>query len=592
MKIQLRIATVVALLAAFTSTVQAQTNVTPKQKATTTHSKRSHKPAQPSLAEQVKEMREQFQTELDDLKAKLAARDAQIDALQTNQQSALHAAENAEAKSQATASQVQENAAAVTSVQSSYNDLKTQAESVTASIQQVQKTADKIQRSIDEPVALHYRGVTITPGGFLAGEAIWRQRALNSDIYTNYNATPFPGAGEAHTSEFVPTARQSRPNVLIAGKIPFGTLAGFLEGDFLAAGSSSNNLQSNSYAFRIRQGWGQFSTGHVKFTGGQMWTLLTEDKKSADPGQEAIPLTYDNNPHVGFTWVRQPGFRMEYAITPKLTAAASLENSQYQFLASNATNNFFFGSAGAAPGLNNPLANYTDQVAPDVIAKLTFDPGRGHFELGGIARFFRDRYYPNGTSASAQNDTKLGGGFVASAKYPVLKKLDVGVHLTAGDGTGRYGASLLPDITVHPNGTLAVLRNAQGLFSLEAHPNKNLDLFGYAGTEYVQRDYYLGPTGKLVGYAPPTASNVGCFAESTPTAETGYAPGVGACVGATRDVAEGTLGWAYRFYNGPAGKLQYGFAYSYLTREAWTGVGGAPKATNNLVYTSFRYFIP
>jgi hypothetical protein len=48
----------------------------------------------------------------------------------------------------------------------------------------------------------------------------------------------------------------------------------------------------------------------------------------------------------------------------------------------------------------------------------------------------------------------------------------------------------------------------------------------------------------------------------------------------------------YRIYSGPAGKLQYGAAYSYLARNGWTGVGGAPKATNNFVYTSFRYYIP
>lgn len=540
-------------------------------------------------------MREQFQSEIDDLKTKLAARDAQIDALQVNAQTAQQTVERTAAKSDVTASQVQQIGTSVDQYATAVTDLKAQTASVATSVEQVQKTADKIQRSVDEPFALHYKGVTITPGGFLAGEAIWRQRALNSDIYTNYNATPFPGAGEAHTSEFVPTARQSRPTVLISGKVPFGTVSGYLEGDFLAAGSSSNNLQSNSYALRIRQGWGQIATGsagHIKFTGGQMWTLLTENKKSTDPGQENIPLTFDNNPHVGFTWLRQPGFRLQDAFTPKVTLAVSLENSQYQFSASNAASNFFFGSVGAAPGLNNPEANYTNQVAPDVIAKLAFDPGRGHFELGGIARFFRDRYYPGGTSASAQNDTKLGGGFVASAHYPVMKKLDVGLHLTAGDGTGRYGASLLPDITVHPNGTLAVLRNAQGLFSLEAHPNKRLDLFGYAGTEYVQRTYYRSGAGTLVGYAPPTANNVGCFTEAVPTAGTGYAPGGADCLGATRDIVEGSAGWAYRIYSGPAGKVQYGFAYSYLTRQAWTGVGGAPHGNNNMVYSSFRYFIP
>ena len=45
-------------------------------------------------------------------------------------------------------------------------------------------------------------------------------------------------------------------------------------------------------------------------------------------------------------------------------------------------------------------------------------------------------------------------------------------------------------------------------------------------------------------------------------------------------------------YSGPKGKLQYGLAYGYLERTAWVGTGGTPHATNNLVYTSFRYYIP
>ena len=134
----------------------------------------------------------------------------------------------------------------------------------------------------------------------------------------------------------------------------------------------------------------------------------------------------------------------------------------------------------------------------------------------------------------AQNDTRVGGGFVASARFPVITKLDLGLHPVAGDGTGRYGAALLPDITVRPNGTLVPLRNAQGLLSLEYHPLKKLDIFGYAGSEYVQRTYYIRSTGMLVGYAPPIVNNSGCDVEAVPTAGTGYAPGASPCLGATR----------------------------------------------------------
>jgi hypothetical protein len=38
-------------------------------------------------------------------------------------------------------------------------------------------------------------------------------------------------------------------------------------------------------------------------------------------------------------------------------------------------------------------------------------------------------------------------------------------------------------------------------------------------------------------------------------------------------------------------KLLYGATYSYLSREGWKSVGAVPKATNNFVYTSFRYYI-
>ena len=553
----------------------------------------SKKTGAPSIETQIQQMRQELQSQIDDLKTRLAARDAQIEAMQLATQATQDKTATVTTQIQAATVASQRNGAAIDGIRSSIDGLQATDTTLVAKVEQTQKTADEIRKSVDEPAALHYKGITIVPGGFLAAESVWRQRAMNADLYTNYNATPFMNSGEAHTSEWVPSARQTRLSTLFSGKVPFGTLNSFFEGDFLSAGTTSNNLQSNSYTLRVRQAWAQAVVGSWKFTGGQMWTLLTENRKATDAGQEMVPIFFDGNLHVGDTYIRQPGIRIQDAITPQLTVAASLENSQYQFSATNAPSNFFFGNAGAAGGLNNPSANYTNQVAPDVLVKASFEPSYGHYEVGGVARFFRDRYYPNGTTATgAQNDTRLGGGLVANARFPVTTKLDVGLHVVAGDGTGRYGVSLLPDITVRPDGTLSPLRNAQGLLSLELHPNKKLDVFGYAGSEYVQRTYYRSSTGTLVGYAPPTASNAGCNIEAVPTTGTGYAPGASTCVGATRVLVQGSAGWVYRLYTGPAGRLQYGLAYSYLTRDGWTGVGGAPKATNNFVYTSFRYYIP
>jgi hypothetical protein len=578
---------ITVLVASLAAPIAAQSQQTQSKP-----SKRRASSSETEFQTQVLEKLSQMQAQIDDLRNQVADKDAQVKALQ-------RANESSTSTQAQTALQLTALTSATTSASQDVTDLKaavdTEKQDTTdlkSTVQQVAQDEQEIKKNVNEPVALHYKGVTITPGGFIAAESIWRQRAMNADIYTNFNGTPYMGAGEAHTSEWVPSARQTRLSALATGKVPFGTLSGFFEGDFLAAGTTSNNLQSNSYALRIRQAWGQASFGRFKLTGGQMWTLLTENKKATDVGQESAPLIFDGNLHVGYTYLRQPGFRLQAAITPKATLAVALENSQYQFSASNASSNFFFGNAGAAPGLENPSANYTNQLAPDVLVKAAFDPGYGHYEIGGVVRLFRDRYYPAGTSAAnAQNDTRVGGGFVASARFPI-SKLDVGLHLVAGDGTGRYGASLLPDITVRPNGLLALLRNAQGLLSLEYHLGKKWDLFGYVGTEYVQRTYYVSSTGTLVGYAPPSGNNTGCNTEAVPTGSTGYLPGSGTCLGATRVLVQGSAGWVYRIYTGPAGRLQYGAAYSYLSRAAWAGIGGAPTATNNFVYTSFRYYLP
>jgi hypothetical protein len=355
-----------------------------------------------------------------------------------------------------------------------------------------------------------------------------------------------------------------------------------------------------------------------------MWSLATEVKKGINeaPGIENLPNTIDPQYHVGFTFTRQYAARFAQALGPKQNVAIAIEESQTVLAGStNAPSNFFFGSAGNTGGLYNSTGNgstaqnYSNNVAPDVIVKYTADPGFGHFEVGGIARFFRDRYYPELTYSTTAtttavgpgtNDTVIGGGLFANVRVPVKKYADVGVHILQGDGTGRYGTSNLGDVTVKPNGTLEPLRNSQGLFSLETHPTPKLDIFGYAGGEYLQRTVYTAftaaaPTTPVyVGYAPIQGEKDGaCNTEIPPSGNSGYLPGASSCSGHTRAVIEGTAGFTYRLFSSPAkGRLQYSMVYSYLTREAWTGLNAAgtaavnPKATNNMVFSGLRYYIP
>jgi hypothetical protein len=90
------------------------------------------------------------------------------------------------------------------------------------------------------------------------------------------------------------SGRQSQINARVQGKLNDVKIGGYFEGDFLSAGVTSNNNQTNSYTFRQRQFWAQaaFESGWT-ITGGQMWSLVTETKKGTEPLTEARPMTID-----------------------------------------------------------------------------------------------------------------------------------------------------------------------------------------------------------------------------------------------------------------------------------------------------------
>ena len=107
-------------------------------------------------------------------------------------------------------------------------------------------------------------------------------------------------------------------------------------------------------------------------------------------------------------------------------------------------------------------------------------------------------------------------------------------------------------------------------------------------------------TNGIGGYGNKLAVNTGCSLEVPPAGTS--APGAGGtCAGDVRYIAEGTFGFWQKFYQGEKGRLQWGIQYSYLYKVGWSGAGGltptssagiAPKAVDNMVWTSFRYYLP
>jgi hypothetical protein len=601
---------------------QAQQDTATATTTKSTHKKMVEKKSGPSISEQLGEMKQAIdaqQQQIKQLSDLIQTRDQKIQQLEQRLDQSQTVAVQAQTKADTAVAQTAEEQQTVMALRSDVTDLKSNATNVALSLQETQKN---IKDAIESPMAIHFKGITITPGGFLAGESVYRNRALGADA-TPFNSVSVPGSGANAVSEFFGSGRQSRITMLAEGKINDAKLSGYYEADFLAAAVTSNNNQTDSYALRQRQVWGQvaFNNGW-SFTGGQMWTLLTENRKGIDNRTEATPMTIDPNYTVGFTFARQYGVRVVKNFNNRFWLAASLENPQTTFTATNANSNFALGSPGSSGSLYNnggtatgtALANYSFNAMPDFIIKAAVEPGFGHYEVFAILSRFRDRVYPCedfsatltpqcGTAASTlgvYNASKNGGGVGANARVSAFNKhVDFGLHALLGNGLGRYAASGLPDATVNPDGTLAPLRTYQGLATLEFHYPR-FDVYFNGGEDYVARRFSTDPvTGKVVGYGAPSFNDSNCYTETLPGSG-GYAFGALTCSGQTQSVIEGTFGFWIKPYNGPKGRIQFGPQYSYLVRNAWTGsvsgtTGGpfvAPHGIDNVFYTSFRYYLP
>lgn len=643
-----------------------------------------------AVASQLSELKQAIdaqQQQIKQLSDQVQSRDQQIQQLQQRLDQSQAATTQAESKADAAQSQASAQAQSVDTLKSDVADLKMNSTNAAVALQETQKN---IAKQFENPAALHYKGITITPGGFVAAETVTRQRATSSDINTPFNSSsglPFDGNSLSKLWENNFTGRQSRLSLLAEGKYDKVKLTGYWEADWLGTGVTSNNRQSNSYVLRQRVIYGQakFDNG-FSFSAGQMWSLVTEDRKGIDNRQEIQPQTIDPQYAVGYSWARQYGARVVKDFNGKFAIALAAEGPQATFGGRgfsaltvnnagtvNTTTNTFIDAPGSGAGLFNFIdtTGYSINKSPDGIVKVAADPGWGHYEVYGVVSPFRNRVFPCGvagtnqkdttangapppvvkeilcpvngsttsSAAGAFNDTRVGGGVGANIRIPIVAKaLDFEAQGLVGDGVGRYGSAQIADLTFRPDGTEALIRTAHGMTGLEYHSNK-LEVYAYGGVEYGARTAYTGydsisvtktaaipasptfPTGSpatttttittngIGGYGSPFANNTGCQTENPPNNTTGATTvgglnaattpsSGGTCAGDTRVIEEGTLGFWYKFFQGPKGGLRWGIQYSYFTKDGWSGnnnkpvLGFAPKAVDNMVWTSFRYYIP
>ena len=447
---------------------------------------------------------------------------------------------------------------------------------------------------------IHYKGVTLTVGGFAAAEGVYRSKNEEADIGSSFAKIPFNNSPLAHTSEMRGTARQSRLSLLAEGDISPDTKASFYsEFDFLAGPQTGNSNESNSFSPRIRNIYGtlDWNSLGLHLLAGQNWSLVTLNSQGITPRNEVPPPTIDAQYVVGFTWARQPQLRVTGDFLNKqVWAAVSLENPQTTF-ASAATGTTGTSVAGLTVTDGGVSASQFDSANtlslnhyPDVIAKLAVEPDLGgarplHLEVYGLWRSYYDRV--NVTSAgnvlglpvSVGNDNTDGGGIGVGGSWTVVPKLlDIQASGLFGRGIGRYGSGQLPDTVVAPDGSLKPIPETIYMAGATLHATPSLDLYVFGGEESEQAVASTIGAGHY-GFGSPFANVTGCSVEGA------------TCTADIKTMYQITGGFWDKVYQGPFGQVRVGLQYSHTELDAFAGAAGvAPKTNDNMIFTSFRYY--
>jgi len=449
----------------------------------------------------------------------------------------------------------------------------------------------------------YFKGITITPGGFLEAAGIYRSKFQGDDIASSFNV-PFPSQSHAaHDSEGRFSARQSRISLLAQGDPNAHTqLSMYGEFDFQGGAQTSNSNQSNSYVPRIRNlystiDWNERGYG-IHILAGQNWSLLTLQSKGMSPRSEVTPPQIDAQYIPGFAWARQPGVRVTADfLDHQLWLGVAAENPQTTFGGTGVPagiTSAILGNGSTAAGGNqvNPSGSFQQfyngvgsslslSHVPDFIGKAALETVVGghklHVEGFAIYRTFSERF--DGTTVvEGSNHDAHGTGYGGSVNLEVVPKIfDAQFSYTGGRGIGRYGSAGLADTTFDKEGNIHPIKEYMMLAGGTLHATKALDVYGFAGEEVEHRQLYDAGS---AGYGVATLLNTNCMEEGGAT-----------CAGNVRRIRQLTGGFWDKFYQGSFGRAQIGIQYSYTQRQLFQDVNGlSPQANNSMGFVSFRYY--
>jgi len=446
------------------------------------------------------------------------------------------------------------------------------------------------------PLQLRIGSAYITPVGFMDFTSEWRSRDGGSGIGTNFASIPIGTSLQpfaAHLSEFRLSMQNSRVGFRVDAMVKGAHVIGYMESDYLGNNPGNVAVSSNSNTFRSRLYWVDVQKAKWEVLGGQTWSLITPGRTGISPlpGNLFYTQNIDVNYQLGLVWGRIPELRFVLHPTNKTAFAVALDSPE-QYAGGSAGGgtiiypaaySSFAGSQLNTGGSTLAVPN----LAPDVIAKLAFDPSsKFHVELGGVERQFKV-WIPTTTGTF----TKTGGGGFVNLNVQLFPGFRLLTNNFWSDGGGRYIFGQVPDLIVRNDGSLSPIKAASTVSGFE-FTHKNSFVYAYYGGVYAQKNATFDVNGTTpIGYGVLPATLTPITFGNTVAANQ------------NRAIQEITLGFNQTLWrDAKYGALNFMGQYSFLRRNPWVIPSSAPgsipvlsedrEAHLHMVFLNLRYTLP
>jgi hypothetical protein len=463
------------------------------------------------------------------------------------------------------------------------------------------QTPQTTQTAPASPLSFNIVNAKFTPGGFMDLTNFFRSKDMGSGIGSSFNSIPYNNVLPlAALTEDHFSIQNSRIALRVDSTVAGGAVIGYVEADFLGFTNDNLNVTSNSNTLRSRLYFVDYRRGKWEILGGQNWSMVTPSRTgiAVMPADVFNTQDMDTNYNVGLTWERTAQLRFILHPSNKLALGFAIENPQqytgnavtfpttpiaFNTTQVNTGTSLNSAAIAASPAITtNSLA--TPDVAPDLIAKIAFDPNPTghaiHLEAYGLFRTFRINSF-NGTT-NLGNTTIHGAAGSLNSNFEIFKNFKIFETAFYSVGGGReIGNTNVPDfiVTPAPNATsrlgLSPVHSDAGIVGLEYQTTPKFMVYGYYGYVYIARNFSLTGCGaggaSPCGYGFPGSSNSN-----------------------NRSVQEPTIGFIPTFWRNPNyGALSLITQFSYLSRAPWFIAPNAPRNAHlGMAYIDLRYTLP